>query len=103
MCQRIKQSHVNEKSHKGRQGNFCTIDFVISDEYTAAFKTSMQTKSEYVAAAVLAQDREHWRKIFQNIKQRYCESRKEKGIKQSFKSVKIFHVLRFPINRRTLQ
>ncbi len=33
--------------HKGRQGNFCTISSVISDEYKDVFKKSINTESEY--------------------------------------------------------
>jgi hypothetical protein len=32
--------YFNEKSHKGRQGNFCTIASVLSDAYTAACNKS---------------------------------------------------------------
>ncbi len=35
----------NEKSHKGRQGNFCTIASVLSDEYKAACNKSRQDQS----------------------------------------------------------
>ncbi len=52
---------LNEKSHKCRQGNFCTSASVVSDEYHAVFKRSVKTKSEYAAVAVIAQDRERSR------------------------------------------
>ncbi len=43
-------SYFNEKSHKGRQGNFCTIASVISN---GVFQKSIKTESEYEAIAVL--------------------------------------------------
>ncbi len=45
--------YFNEKRQKGREGNFCTIAFVIFDEYKAVFKKSINTKSEYKAVAAL--------------------------------------------------
>jgi hypothetical protein len=50
--------YFNEKSHKGRQGNFFTIDFVLSDEYKSVCLNSIKTKADYEAVVELAQDRE---------------------------------------------
>ncbi len=36
--------YFDDKSHKGRQGNFCTIASVISDEYKVVFQKSIKTK-----------------------------------------------------------
>ena len=74
--------YFDDKSHKGRQGNFCNIASVISDECKVVFQKSVKTKSEYEAVAVLAQEREQWREIVQNVTQKYCESRREKVTKQ---------------------
>ncbi len=75
--------YFNEKSHKGRQGNFCSIILleiasVISDQYKSARSVnlkSIKTKADYEAVVELAQDREQWKGIVQNITQKYCESR----------------------------
>ncbi len=37
--------YFNEKSHKGRQENFCTIASILSDEYNAACNKSIKTRS----------------------------------------------------------
>ncbi len=59
--------YFNDKSHKCRQGNFFTIVYVISDEYKTVFKNSIETKSEYEAVAVLAQDRDEWKDIVLHV------------------------------------
>jgi hypothetical protein len=74
--------YFNEKSHKGRQGNFCTIASVLSDEFKSVCLKSIKTKADYEAVVELAQDREQWKGIVQNVTQKYCESRREKVIKQ---------------------
>ncbi len=38
--------YFNDKIHKGRPGNFCTIASDISDEYEVFFQKSIKTKSE---------------------------------------------------------
>jgi hypothetical protein len=69
-------------SHNGRQGNFCTIASVISDEYKSVCLKSIKTKADYEAVVALAQDREQWKGVVQKITQKYCESRNQKVIKQ---------------------
>ncbi len=49
--------------------------------HVSCMHVSIKTKSEYEAVAVLAQDREQWREVVQNVAQKYCESRKEKVTK----------------------
>ncbi len=69
----------------GRHGNFCTnctIASVISDEYKSVCSMSMKNKVDYEAVVQVAQDREQWKGIVQSIAQKYCDSRKEKVIKQ---------------------
>jgi hypothetical protein len=78
----------NEKSHKGRQGNFCTIASVLSDEYKAACNKSIKTRSEYEAVVSLAQEREQWKEIVQAVTQKFCKSREEKVVKQREKKSK---------------
>ncbi len=85
MCRRDRlwiASYFNKKSHKGRQENFCTIASVFSDEYKSVCSKSIKTKTDYEAVPEVAQDREQWKGIVQSVTQKYCESRKEKVIKQ---------------------
>ena len=74
--------YFNEKDHKGKQGSFCTIASVISDESNDVFKKSINIKSEYEAVALLSQGRVQWKEIVKNVTQKYCESRREKVTKQ---------------------
>ncbi len=76
------ECYFNEKRHKGRQGNFCTIASVISDEYKFVCSKSMKTKADYEGVVEVAQDIELWKGIVQSVTQKYCESREEKVIKQ---------------------
>ncbi len=55
--------YFNEKSHKGRQGIFCIIASVLSDEYESVCLKSIKTKADYEAVVELAQDREQWKGI----------------------------------------
>ncbi len=66
--------YFNAKSHKGRQGNFCTTASVLSDEYKAACNNSIKTRSEYEALISLAyrRAREQWKEIVQAVTQKFC-------------------------------
>ncbi len=49
------------KDIKGRQGNFCSITSVLSDDYKKGFNKGIKTQSEYEAAAMMAQDSVEWK------------------------------------------
>ncbi len=71
------------KDIQGRQGNFCSIASVLSDDYKKAFHTVIKTKSEYEAVSVVAQDRIEWKSVVAKGTGVFCELRGEKITKRS--------------------
>ena len=74
--------YFDEKSHKGRSGNVCTLPSVLSEDFKTAFNKSMKTKSEYEAMVELAQNKTRWDEVIQQVKKKFCESRVEKAEKK---------------------
>ena len=74
--------YFDEKSHKGRSGNVCTLPSVLSEDFKTAFNKSMKTKSEYEAMVELAQNKTRWDEVIQRVKEKFCESRAEKTEKK---------------------
>ena len=72
------------KDLKGRQGNFCSIASVLSDDYKKAFNKGIKTKSEYEAVATytVAQDRVEWKSVVAKVTGVFCELRGEKITKR---------------------
>jgi hypothetical protein len=70
------------KDIKGRQGNFCSIASVLSDDYKKAFNKGIKTKSEYEAVAMIAQDRVEWKSVVAKVTGVFCELRGEKITKR---------------------
>ncbi len=70
------------KELKGRQGNFCSIVSVLSEDYKKAFYKGIKTKSEHEAVATVAQDRVQWKAVFAKVTDNFCELRVEKIIKR---------------------
>ncbi len=46
-------SYFKGKDVKGRQGDFCSMSYVLSDHYKKAFNKGIKTKSEYEAVATV--------------------------------------------------
>ena len=70
------------KDLKGRQGNFCSIASILSDDYKKAFNKGIKTKSEYEAVATVAQDRVQWKSVVAKVTGVFCELRGEKVTKR---------------------
>ncbi len=66
------------KDLKGRQGNFCSIASVLSDDYKKAFNKGIKTKSEYEAVATVAQDRVEWKSVVAKVTGVFCELKDRK-------------------------
>ena len=74
--------YFDGKEFKGRQGNFCSIASVLSDDYKKAFGVSIKTKQEYESIILIAQDRERWKTVVEKVTSVFCEVREEKIIKK---------------------
>ncbi len=72
------------KDIKGRQGNFCSIASVLSDDYKKAFNEGIKTRSEYEAlpVAMMAQDRVEWKSVDAKVTGVFCELRGKKITKR---------------------
>jgi hypothetical protein len=73
------------KDVKGRQGNFCSIVYVLSDGYKKAFYKGIKAKSEYDAVAMVAQDRMKWKSVVAKVTDVFYELRVEKIVKRGKK------------------
>ncbi len=66
------------KDLEGRQGNFCSIAYALSDDYKKIFNKGIKTKSEYEAVATVAQDRVQWKSVAAKVTDVFCEMKGRK-------------------------
>jgi len=67
------------KDQPGRQGNRVTIASALSNEYKAVVGKSISSSAEYKAVVSVAQDRDAWKDVVQQVTQKYVELHQDKA------------------------
>ena len=71
------------KDQPGRQGNRVTIASALSNEYKAVVGKPISNSAEYEAVVCVAQDRDVWKDVVQQVTQKQLEVRQAKVQKRT--------------------